>query len=97
MKKTTILIIALILFLALISTITFINAKQIISNFSNSSEKEYDFMWTKAICNDEFCQDYKIYCKDKQLVKQVPITGATMEIDKDWQDPRPTEIKNKLC
>jgi capsular polysaccharide biosynthesis protein len=52
-----------------------------------TDEKEYTY--TKAICNvSNFCQDYEIACKNKQVVSQSPITGAVIQHDADWKDPR---------
>jgi len=97
MKKSTILLIALITFLAVLSVIAFSNVEEIITKNLNAEEKEYDMMWTKAICNDEFCQDYEIRCKDNKLISQTPITGAILVIDNNWEDPRPKEMQEELC
>jgi hypothetical protein len=97
MKKNILLLIALITFLIVLSTITFINAKQIITKDIIKQEREYDLMWTKAICNDEYCQDYEIRCKDNKVVSKTPITGAILIIDSDWKDPRDTEFRELMC
>ena len=97
MRKITLIIIALIIFLITFSSIVFVNAEQIITKKLDAQEREYDFMWTKAICNESFCQDYEIRCKNNQLVSQTPITGAILVIDNDWEDPRPKEMQEFLC
>jgi hypothetical protein len=61
------------------------------------SDYEYDYSLTKAICNETHCQDYEITCKNKEIIKQSPITGAVIEIPQDWQDPRNEELRNKVC
>lgn len=53
---------------------------------------------TKAICDDDnFCQDYEIFCDDSKLIRMSPITGAAVQFSKDWQDPRPKGQINNLC
>jgi hypothetical protein len=64
---------------------------------NNNNNKEYDYAWTKAICNETHCQDYEIICKDKKVISQNPISGAAITIDNDWDDPRDESFRNKLC
>ena len=53
---------------------------------------------TKAICNSEnFCQDYEIFCKNEEVIKMFPMTGAAIQFPLNWEDPRPEETRNKLC
>lgn len=60
---------------------------------SNLPEK---YTHTKALCNENnFCQDYKITCKNETIQKTTPITGATIQHSKDWEDPR--KNPEKLC
>jgi hypothetical protein len=67
------------------------------TNIRSKSNYEYDYSWTKAICNETHCQDYEITCKDNKMISQNPITGAVIEISDDWKDPRTEEFKNKTC
>lgn len=97
MKKITLLLISLLILLAVLLTIVFVNAQQIISQKMDSEKREYDMMWTKAICNDSYCQDYEIYCKNDELIDLKPITGAILVIDDDWRDPRPKEFRELMC
>lgn len=54
--------------------------------------------YTKAICDDEnFCQDYEIYCEGDVFVEMIPIDGAVVQHDWDWIDPRGEEMKLELC
>ena len=47
---------------------------------------------TKAICTENnLCQDYEIYCKNKKLVKMSPTTGAVVQFSKDRKDSRNDE------
>lgn len=53
--------------------------------------------YTKAICDQsKFCQDYKIYCEDGELVRMVAIEGAMLQHFDDWVDPR-GEDADVLC
>ena len=54
--------------------------------------------WTKAICDkDNFCQDYFIECQDQEPLRISPITGAAIQFQNNWQDPRALEQKERLC
>jgi hypothetical protein len=54
--------------------------------------------WTKAICDkNNYCQDYEIKCNGKTLISMTPITGAFIQLDADWQDPRSIEHRNRIC
>jgi hypothetical protein len=97
MKKEIALLIALLILLAVLLTITFFNVEKILSQDLDAQEREYDIMWTKAICNDSYCQDYQIYCKNNEVVHLKPITGAILVIDNNWQDPRTKEFQELMC
>jgi len=43
------------------------------------------------------CQDYEIFCKNNEIVKMNPITGAVIQFPEDWEDPRDEEIRNGFC
>ena len=54
-----------------------------------------EYTYTKAICNKtNFCQDYEIKCRDKTLISSSPITGAVIQHNSDWKDPRENK---ELC
>ena len=54
--------------------------------------------WTKAICDkDNFCQDYFIECQDQEPLRISPITGAAIQFQNNWQDPRTLEQRKRLC
>lgn len=54
--------------------------------------------FTKAICNEtKFCQDNLIECENKQIKSTSPITGAFVQFDKNWQDPRTQKEIGKEC
>ncbi len=77
----------------------------VIMSFTISSQEnyvkivpEYTHSWTKAICNSEnFCQDYEIFCKNQEVVKISPITGASIQFSRNWNDPRSADLRNAFC
>jgi hypothetical protein len=97
---TKILLIIVILIIIIIGAIVFLN-----SNLTGNIIKEQTFndtsnvhMYTKAICNEtNFCQDAEIVCEGNETVSVTPITGAVIQHENDWQDPRPEQDKDKLC
>jgi hypothetical protein len=86
MKLLKILLI-LALVALLITILTIISLVYIQNNLTGRVIDE--FTHTKAICNtSNFCQDYEITCKGSEIVKQQPITGAVIQHNENWQDPR---------
>ena len=67
-------------------------------NLENTiKEPEYNRTHTKAICNsDNFCQDFEIFCMDKETVRIKPLT-ASVQFQKDWKNPRNEETISRLC
>lgn len=80
----------LVLLIILILTLTII--------LTQSKESNLDYYTrTKAICNEtNYCQDYQVSCNEKRIIMTTPITGAFIQFDKSWQDPR-SELEKKLC
>ena len=66
------------------------------NNDSDNKTTGYS-IWTKAICNATYCQDYEITCENDQMIGMEAITGAVMEISDDWSDPRTPKQINQLC
>lgn len=92
MKKWIVLGLALLLILA--GVLTFISSD--LGNYIIIPQ--YTSSHTKAICTENnFCQDYEIFCKDKKIVKMNPITGAVIQFSEDWEDPRDEEIRSGSC
>jgi len=89
-----IVILSGILILGLIASLALLN-----SNIKNNDlEATYTNSWTKAICDENnYCQDYEIFCKGKELVSISPITGAAIQFSENWEDPRDEEKRNKVC
>ena len=57
----------------------------------------YTHSHTKAICDENnYCEDYEIFCKDKKVVKMSP-TGAAVQYSSNWEDPRDEEIRSGSC
>ncbi len=53
---------------------------------------------TKAICDStNYCQDYYIECNGKAIVSMNPITGAAIQFDNGWTDPRNDSEINEFC
>ena len=94
MKK---LIITITLIVAIIlSSILLISSYQ--ENQANHNDFLDNYTYTKAICDDNnYCQDNVVSCDGKNVVSITPITGAAVQMDDDWKDPREDEEINKLC
>ena len=91
MKKVVLILI--ILALTSITTLALLS-----SDPKNSESYSYDHSWTKAICDENnYCQDYIVFCKGKEIVSISPITGAVIQFSEDWTDPRDEELKNRFC
>ena len=91
MKKWIVLGLVLLLLLAGFLTI-------ISSSPGNSITTPQYNSHTKAICNEQnLCQDYEIFCENKDVIYMLPITGAVVQFAEDWQDPRDEEIINGFC
>ena len=81
----------------MISFLLLINISLIYSyNFLHKKSINYH-SWTKAICDEEYCQDYEISCRNKSVITMTPITGASIKISEGWSDPRTPEEQNRLC
>jgi len=56
------------------------------------------YSYTKAICDEKnYCQDYEIFCINKQVIEITPISGAAVQFSDDWDDPRTLEQREKSC
>jgi len=92
MKKIIISII-LILLIAAVLIAGFFIRKSLTGNAIDNQENYYTY--TKALCNDSnYCQDNKIECNGKDVIKITPLTGAVIQHSEDWQDPR---NETELC
>jgi hypothetical protein len=89
MKTKNILITLILLIIA--GSIIFLLLRPVFTG--QTVAKEY-YTYTKAICTDEnFCQDYIVTCENKQVTDIQPITGASIQQDADWEDPRINKSK----
>lgn len=95
MKNTAKLILLIVALVILISFLSFRISGFYFDNANSSLE--YTYSWTKAICNENQCQDYVIYCKDNEFVRQTPITGAVISIPEGWEDPRNETMRERVC
>lgn len=92
MKKTVIFALVLVVGLIGISAISGFGSENYIKVIEPTSS------FTKAICTEEnFCQDYEVFCKEKEVIRMSPITGAAIQFSPNWEDPRSEELKNKMC
>lgn len=93
MKKTRIIFL-IVIFLILIGILIFsiFNLFQITGEVTINS-----YLYTKAVCNNSnYCEDYEVTCEGNNLVSFTP-TGAAIQLDNDWKDPRDKELIEKLC
>ncbi len=93
MKKVTIIAISIVLILSgLILVVAFENG----NNYIKIPQHTNSF--TKAICDSRnLCQDYEVFCNNKEVVKISLITGAVMQFPEAWEDPRSEKIRNRNC
>ena len=98
MKKTIIIfIIILIIIITLSILVIFLKPNLTGKSIENQEDKNY-YTYTKAICNSSnYCQDNEITCQDNQVISITPLTGAVVQFDSNWKDPRDEETKEKLC
>jgi uncharacterized membrane protein len=95
-----ILIIALAILLVPVENMQKIFTSKVISEENSKYESEIldNYTYTKAICNStNFCQDYEIICNGKNILKSTPITGAFIQHDETWIDPREKNSNTNLC
>ena len=94
MKKY--LIILILIFINLILILLLINFNltgRVIETETNNIST-----FTKAICdNNNYCQDYIIECEGNKTISIKSITGATIQFNPEWEDPRNEEEINRLC
>jgi len=97
MEKLIILLVSLIIILGIALAILTISLSSA-ENFKPNQNNQNIHAWTKAICDkNNFCQDYFIECKGETPTKISPLTGAFIQFDNSWQDPRNIKQKERLC
>ncbi len=85
-----------ILLIILVGTLSLVTSDMFDEKISE--DVPYTHSFTKAFCTEtNFCQDFEITCKNTQLIKISPITGASVQLPSNWEDTRSIEQKNKLC
>ena len=92
--KKTILIFTLVFILTLLVGAILFNYVITGEIIDTAPDREFDYQWTKAICDGNKCRDYNVTCKDGKVLDMVPITGEVI-FDENWIDPR--EINDSLC
>jgi len=62
-----------------------------------AEERVYNHSFTKAFCDStNFCRDFVIFCKDKEVLA-LKFTGAAVQLQENWQDPRSEKMKIGNC
>ncbi len=54
------------------------------------------YSYTKAVCNENSCQDYEIECEGNKVVNMKAV-GKVVQLPENWQDLRDEEMREKLC
>jgi len=98
MKKWMIVLISLVILVFLIILGFFINSAITGRVVGGQEDNPYGYAYTKAICNkSNFCQDNIVSCSGEEVVSVVPITGAFVQFGEDWEDPRSSRDRERLC
>jgi len=95
MKKIILIIIAVIVLLAVAITLFYFSYDTITGQAI--AEENYS-TYTKAVCDEtNFCQDNVISCRNGEVESVSPLTGAFIQHDEEWQDPRGKNGSEILC
>ncbi len=95
MGKTRILLTtAIIIFVGIGAFLGFKIIDQTLTGAAIQDTNNYSY--TKAICDENSCQDYEIVCKGGEVLSMKPITDPVI-FPSDWEDPRDPETINKFC
>jgi len=94
MKTLTLIISILIVLLA--GIISFIAVNMLEPEITGASTSK-QYTYTTAICDNSKCQDYEITCSGNTLIGQIPISGAIVYHDSNWEDPRNENTINTFC
>lgn len=103
MKKALIILLVIAITGIILSALIFFINKSLTGNIikeqdSNASIIINKYSYTKAVCNESnYCQDNEITCQGNKTIKVTPITGAVIQFDDGWQDPRAEGDREKLC
>jgi hypothetical protein len=93
MKKVIIITGAIIILIA----ITFFSFRPSATGSTIGNINE-EYTYTKAICDkNNLCQDYTITCEGDELISKSPITGAVVQQEENWKDPRTKEQIEREC
>lgn len=66
------------------------------AGINSEGAREFDYIWTKAICDDNVCRDYEIKCMDGEVVDVSPVSGFVV-FSSIWEDPREEDFREKYC
>ncbi len=97
MKKQLILALSLLIIILILIFLTFYFRTAITGEVTITDSIVNKYSYTTAICDgNKTCQDNIVECEGKNIIKISPISGAVVQHDKDWQDPRNNNT-NELC
>jgi len=88
-----IIILILIIIVTMLLTFTHTNISVLVSEKIKLNTSSF----TKAVCEEKYCQDYLFNCNNEKIISIAPITGAAVKFDENWKDPRTEEQIGKLC
>lgn len=91
MEKTALVFLSLLL---ISSVLLILNLT--LTGFSIENKNDFDYTWTKAICEGNTCRDFEIKCLNERVIDIKPISGFVI-FNNDWQDLRNEEERRKIC
>lgn len=97
MKKRTLTILIISLSLITIALVgTMLNIETITGAFAGTPNELNIHSFTKAICENGYCQDFEFTCNGKEIISQKPVTDL-IPLSDNWKDPRTIEQINLTC
>jgi len=82
----------------IIITISFLTFPQTtISKVQSNSSFLNISSFTKAVCEYNYCQDYLFKCNNTKITSISPVTGAAIQFNNKWKDPRNKNQIAKTC
>ena len=91
MNKKIVLLVLILAIVLLVSGVFLANSVitgQVV--LLSDGDREFDYVWTTALCEDNKCRDYEVKCKNGSVLDIKPVTGFVV-FGEDWQDLRQNE------
>jgi len=82
--KKQILILSVILLLLIVSSVLLAST---VFTLTGESVREFDYVWTTALCEESGCRDYEVVCLDGEAIKMDAVSGV-VAIPNNWEDLR---------